>query len=379
MQNKKITIKVISATYPPLHDACATHSYKWVQGLKNLGYQVEVASTMNESGVNYHLKNLKSPVFYKDLLSFWGHKNAPSTRYLFVYQPYLFGRAGINLGLPLISFFFSLKSKIRYDLLVHELYHPPSNQWPTMLLFPLHLFMLFFMGLRSHHIFVSTAHFKKRLEQLFFWKKKQIFTIPVGSNIDYQEKMVEKAQLFKQLNLPLSLLEKKMILIFGANHISKYSRPIIDQIKKIQNSKNLFHCLVVGPLSIEAEEENIHALGFLEENKLRQLFHFCDLSLSFFIDGASTRRGSLLAPYSFGMPILTTQTHKTDPLLLQAPGIYWSKANLEDFIQKFLQLLEVDFDGQETSELVSQRRHYYQAYLSFESALKIYQQASLQQ
>ena len=249
------------------------------------------------------------------------------------YEPYMYGKRGLNLGFFIGLFLANAINKdIKVLTYIHELYHPFEYNLKTFVIHFIQKFMLFLITYFSKKIITSTYFFKNSLIEHFPWAIDKISTAPVGSNINRPA-----------TNSPSSLSDfpRPWLIHFGGDHISKQVDKLISAIKdnnqKINNGQ--FSLFFIGldkqTLQKYTPAPNMHALGYLEEQEVANLLEQSDCALCFFIDGVSLRRGSTLAALKYGLNTFSTKSHKTDPIFDQTP-IQLSPPEMDQFIGLFI-------------------------------------------
>jgi glycosyltransferase involved in cell wall biosynthesis len=88
-----------------------------------------------------------------------------------------------------------------------------------------------------------------------------------------------------------------------------------------------------------AWEKNLHATGLLAADDLSHHLAACDLMIQPYPDGATTRRGSLMAGISHGKVILTTSSSVMEPLWAQSAAVGLTPAGDADAYMQLLREL----------------------------------------
>ncbi len=86
-------------------------------------------------------------------------------------------------------------------------------------------------------------------------------------------------------------------------------------------------------------KHQVHMLGVLAQDELSRLLQATDLMLYPLDDGASARRGALMAAMQHGAPILSTSGPSTDMLIRQCPNLHLA-ISASDFTDQLLSLAQ---------------------------------------
>tara|TARA_Y100000590_G_scaffold470627_1_gene667138 strand:+ start:71354 stop:72367 length:1014 start_codon:yes stop_codon:yes gene_type:complete len=306
---------MVSPHFPPQKTGLSDYSFKFYEELKKVA-DVKVSSGDSPQG----WKGLSLIRFFLGVL------NSREDTLLIQYVPYMYGKRGMNLQFPLLIFIYSLFKRKKIQVMVHEFNYPYLGDFKSLLLYCYHQLMGRLLLLASDEVFCTTEHFK------FYLQPKclvEVLQLPVGSNIQKSEKETE---ILKKLNLR----ESEFACIFGNFHSSKDLSFVISELKKTD-----YQVIHIGAnkedyqKNLSSVPQNIYPIGYLLEEEVSELLSKTKLLLCYFLDGATLRRGSLLAGIEHNTPILVNKSKNTEKELLNCENISFAKDKTE-----FRELLE---------------------------------------
>lgn len=107
-----------------------------------------------------------------------------------------------------------------------------------------------------------------------------------------------------------------------------------------------------------ASNVRMHSTGFLAERDLAAHLAASDVFLAAFMDGVSTRRGSVMAALQHAVPVVGTAGHLTDDVLANAPALMLVPIGAPDeFARSVMSLVH---DGGRRAELGAAGRRFYE-------------------
>jgi hypothetical protein len=306
--NKRRTL-IISPHFRPYRSGLSDYSFHFSEELKkHTNIEILSGSGSNDwKGVKLFLRFLKLSQSEADTV-------------LIEYVPYMYGKRGINFQFPILIFLYSLFNKSRIELMVHEYNYPNLGDFKSRILCTSHHIMGKLMLLASDQVFCSTESFVE------FLKPKslcQVEHLPVGSNIlkdnisDYKLK-------------ELGLKKGEYACLFGSFHPSKDQKYILDELKGFEIP--IVHIGVSEEdyqSQDKIESQKIIKTGFLEDKEVAEILANCKVLLTYFVDGATLRRGSLLAGVELGCQVLTNLSSHTEKELISCKNIHFAKSTKE--------------------------------------------------
>ena len=231
------------------------------------------------------------------------------------YNPFSFGKYGKNFNLA--QMFKKIKSrypKIKTATMFHERFYPTietdSNQ--KILYTKLHRSLIFSSIHRwqyanlvknSDYLLFSTETWVEAAKKQY--PDKKISLIRIGSPAVFQPG--EKSIARKNLGIAE---DRTVIGLFGSLHVAKMVDVMNHSYAQLEKNglKPIF--LYVGA-DTEAFRERITGVdailpGAIPADRLSEYFHAMDILLAPFIDGAATRRTSLIIGLQHGLPTVST-------------------------------------------------------------------------
>ena len=143
--------------------------------------------------------------------------------------------------------------------------------------------------------------------------------IPIGINIAVQP-LQDRAALRERLGMAA---DGTLVAYFGLLNRSKGVHLVVEALRYLPTTT---HLLVIGGSAITPEDRTyadevqqtiarfdlaarVHSTGYLRAEDVSRMLHAADMAALPFSDGASYRRGSLLATLAHGLPTITTPSH----------------------------------------------------------------------
>ncbi|MCS6804265.1 MAG: glycosyltransferase family 4 protein [Acidobacteriota bacterium] len=250
------------------------------------------------------------------------------------YVPHMYGRAGINLALPLMLWWWRLHG-YRIFLLLHELYLAWSLRPKRMIAGLLQRLMLMMCVAAACRVGVSTQVWQQKLQRLFPMWLSHFHYLPSPSNIPVTivsdaEKRATRAQ--------LGLAGDSFVVgLFGTLHDSVLLSYVRESLSALQACGQRTQVLYVGPASGElagslgSSEHGMNwqviCTGYVEPAWVSRYLSLMDVLLLPLVDGVSSRRSSLMAALSHRLAVVTTSGPGTDPLLTNSAALTLSPVN----------------------------------------------------
>ncbi len=237
---------------------------------------------------------------------------------LLQYNPFSYGKWGLNLHLPLVMR--QIKRRCpgtKIALMVHETFVPFGVNWKfrVMTLWQRPQFAV--LSRTADALFFSVDAWAQTFRAKF--PGKPVVHLPVGSNIPRVP--IPRAEARARLGIS----ENAFVLgVFGAMHISRRTEWVRDAAQAVCASGREVLVLHIGP-----DADAVRALlgplpliadGPLPEEEVSRRFAAMDVNLTPFVDGVSTRRGSLMTGLQHGIATVGTLGQHTDAILRDASG-----------------------------------------------------------
>lgn len=249
---------------------------------------------------------------------------------LLQYNPFAYGRWGLNLHLPRVMRRIKQVSPgTRFALMVHEPFVPIiSPQFAVMASWQ--RWQLWSLGQCADQVFFSIDPWAKRFQKWF--PRTVVSHLPVGSNIPLVP--IEKSEARARLGIPDDTL---VLGLFGTASSGRLLDRVRDAATALQQAGHTVQLLYIGPhkdqICASLRSLDIIADGPASPEEVSRRFAAMDIYLAAYTDGISTRRGALMAALQHGIATAGTRGPLTDDLLLREDGQAFLLADTSDFSQ----------------------------------------------
>jgi len=236
---------------------------------------------------------------------------------LLQYNPFSYGRWGLNLHLPRVM----RRTKrcnpgTKFALMVHEPFVPIiSPQFAVMATWQ--RWQLWALGRSADRVFFSIDPWAKRFQKWF--PHTQVQHLPVGSNIP---------------RVPISRVEARARLgigdttvvlgLFGTASAGRMLCQVQEAAAALRQSGYTTQVLYIGPdrekVCAALSGIDVIADGPSPAEEVSRRFAAMDIYLVPYLDGLSTRRTTLMAALQHGIATVGTRGPLTDSLLAQEDG-----------------------------------------------------------
>lgn len=259
---------------------------------------------------------------------------------LLQYNPFSYGRWGLNLHLPLVMR--ALRKNLpgtRIAVMVHEPFVPVINA-RFAIMTTWQRWQLWMLGRNADVLFFSIEAWAKRFAQWF--PGKPVSHLPVGSNIPRVPIPREEAR------SRLGIRDEAVVLgLFGTMHGSRLLDRVRGAAEAVCGTGREALLLYMGPQgpAVRRALGGIATItdGPLPPEEVSRRFAAVDVYLTPFIDGVSTRRTSLMTGLQHGVATVGTHGALTDTLLSEQNGCALLLADVNDpegFNSHVLRLME---------------------------------------
>ena len=236
---------------------------------------------------------------------------------LLQYNPFCYGRWGLNLHLPeTLRGLRRVSPGTRLAVMVHEPFVPTTTpQFAVMAVWQ--RWQLWRLGRSADVVFFSIETWQRRFRHWF--PGRPVLHLPVGSNIPRVP--ISRAEARRRLGIP----ETTFVLgLFGSMHVSRLLNRVRAAALAVCAAGSECLVLYLGP-SQQAVRDALGNLPMLAGGpfpapEISCRFAAMDVHLTPFDDGISTRRGSVLCGLQHGIPTVGTLGANTDGLLRDADG-----------------------------------------------------------
>jgi glycosyltransferase involved in cell wall biosynthesis len=315
-----VRIALICSHFPPLTCGVGDHTARIADGWTRAGNQVDVytaqANPAPPSGVRVHSIGTGGAAHwnrasYQSLLT--QVLEAHSDAIVLQYTPYLYGSRGLHP--ELLAFVHRLRARSRAPLVLsaHELHYPVGVSPDRLILGTSQLAQFTWMASRADSIWVTLEKHELRWKRRMPWKRWEWY--PVGSNIELRE---------DSLSSPLVSPDDRALLLFGTSHPTRLMGHAFSALERCLSPDRGVKLVIVGQSASQVAEElkthhathlasSVRSLGFIPPEQVSAWLSRAELVLAPFLDGISTRRGSVMAAFERGKPVLTTLSYSSDP------------------------------------------------------------------
>jgi hypothetical protein len=226
------------------------------------------------------------------------------------YNPFSWGKRGVSPSL--IGLFVQLRRRVprpRMILMLHERFTPWGG-WRQTLMSGWQRGQLLSLSALADQTLASTEPWT---DDSAWWRRRGVQLLPVGSNLPDMRDAAEEAR--GQLQTPAGTVVAVTLNTshpsYSAEHVRlAVNRIAVDRPVVLLNLGAGAH--EIGHVSASVQ---VVAPGMLTPAALARLLSAGDVYMAPFVDGVSTRRGSLIAALQHGLPVVGTTGHNTGEIL----------------------------------------------------------------
>ena len=210
------------------------------------------------------------------------------------------------------------------------------------------------MARQAHGIIVTNMDDKRRLEEKC---ATPIVEIPIGSNITaHSPNHIEIDEVRDDLNL------KEDDILLGYFGFLNHSKGADALLKAMAQLDKRFHTVFIGGQTGASDTQNnqhfladlrrlidqlglngrVHWTGYLYDRRVSAFLHAADLMVMPYRDGASLRRGTLMAALAHGRPLISTWPIGPTPQLKHGENIWFVPVDDADAIVTAVQTVSAD-------------------------------------
>lgn len=307
-------IGLLCAAYPPSVDGVGDYTHLLAQNLARQSEVTVYTGFQNSYSPAEHVSvrgifDPSRPATIRNLCRMLGDRPAID-RLIVQYNPFGFGPRGFNPWLPVALA--RLRRQVHLSLMFHETYVPCE----TAAQFGMRLWQIpqfFFLSRIAASTYASCARWLPAIRRA---TGQDAVHLPVGSNVVLSK--LSRGDARKQLAIGSEAL---VLGVFGSAHPSRLLDWIARAARRLQ--ARMPEVLVVY---IGADGEKLRAAvgdgvrlldcGLLPAEAVGDHLMAVDVLLAPFVDGLSTRRGSVAAAFQHGIPVISTSSVWTDAMLL---------------------------------------------------------------
>ena len=388
-------IGLISGEYPPQQGGVGDFTRELARALLAARHEAQVITGSKKQAAG---RTIEDGIVVQRAINSWGVRCwrqiagiAHRERFDILsiqYEPAAYAmQAGVNF-LPSVWVRRSVKTPIVttfHDLLVPYLFPmAESLRWKVVE----------YLARHSDAVIVTNEEDRARFSNLQ-WLASKLHTIPIGSNIDPAlagefDRAAERARWGIQP-------DEFLLGYFGFLNLSKGGADLMQALKTLSDHGLPVRLLLIGgrtgssdPTNAEyaAEVERlieslgvknlVIATGYLEPSAVSRALSVCDVMVLPYVDGASLRRGSLLAAIAHGKAIVTTEPRypiaglkQNESAVFVAPSDSRSLANaVQQVLQNEALRTRLQFGASEAAPLYTWDRIAAQTVGVFDSVLR---------
>ena len=236
---------------------------------------------------------------------------------LLQYMPFSYGRWGLNPFLPMaIRRIRRASPSTRIALMVHEPFVPVLD-WKHAVMTTWQRWQLWSLGHNSDMAFFSIEPWAEEFRSWF--PAATVRHLPIASNIPVEPS--DPAATRAALGIDPSTI---VLGLFGQAHSAVLLDRVLDSWTALERAGTKAVVLYVGP-QVDRVKANLPGVrlittGALDAVDVSRHLAAMDIFLSPFVDGVSTRRGSMMAALEHGLPIVGTVAEHTDTILRRENG-----------------------------------------------------------
>lgn len=251
-------------------------------------------------------------------------------RLLVQWVPHGYGHYTMNLPFCLWLWNRARRHGDRIELIVHEPFLSfGEGTWRQDCVAVVHRLMIVFLLNAASRVWTTIPAWEKRLRPYALGRRNLFHWLPVASNIP----VVDDPPSVDLIRSRYAGARGAKGLIVG--HFGTYDRNIADLLLRsipalLQNGRKP-SVLLLGRGSTSMRDQLIrehpviadivHATGELNSADLSRHLSACDLMLQPYIDGVSSRRTTIMAQLSLGLPVITTAGNLTEPLWSESRAV----------------------------------------------------------
>lgn len=314
------SIQIISAALPPQLDGIGDHTALLAAQLARVA-RVKVLLGSDEPASPLAGVSVEPCFSATDPRTCWKLLDRvaadPPEWLLLQYNPFAYGRRGLNLQLPrVIRAIRRACPQTRFALIVHETFVPVIN-WQFAVMTTWQRWQFWQLCRAADTVLFSIEQWLLRFRRRYPDHESEL--LPVGSNVPAVPISRDEAR--RRLNLP----EGAMVLgLFGTAHPSRLLGTIRVAAARAQSAGFDARLLYLGPDGQKVREQarDIPSItdGPLAPDEISRRLAAVDIFLSPYSDGISTRRGAMMAGLQHGLPMVGTSGELSDSMLLREDG-----------------------------------------------------------
>jgi glycosyltransferase involved in cell wall biosynthesis len=244
------------------------------------------------------------------------------------FNQFSYGKWGLNLHLPMVMKRIKRRCPgTRIAFMAHEDFVPLTT-WKFAVMTTWQRCQFKALGSSADLVLFSIESWAKRYRSWF--SGKPVLHLPVGSNIPLEP--IDRVSARERLGI---LRDQTVFGIFGTFRDAGMVEMMRRAVLAVKGAGHSPLVLYIGPhggavCDALGDSAPIIADGPLESDEVSRRFAAMDIYMAPYIDGASTRRGALMAGIQHGVPTIGTSGVHTDSVLSELNGRAVLLADVED-------------------------------------------------
>jgi glycosyltransferase involved in cell wall biosynthesis len=305
-------VAIVCNESPGRINAIREHSFRLAGALCGLGVPVNICLRRDDGRWYFADGESRRPPSRSLPLSLRG---ADDQIVLIQYNPFMYGKWGFAPWLPAdLLRLKPARRRLRVALMVHEPYVPMTG-WKWLLMGAWQRVQLEAARLGVDTVFASTEAWTRML------CKRRPFRpaihLPVGSNLP--DRRNRRSDTRKHLELAD---DETVLATLSTGHAGRLSEHVVRAANALAANGRSVALLQLGAGAPDARglANSVRSCrpGRLADQELASWLSAADMFLAPFVDGVSTRRGSMMAALQHALPVVGTTGRLTDTLLAQA-------------------------------------------------------------
>jgi glycosyltransferase involved in cell wall biosynthesis len=363
-QHKRMQRHIITPEYPPQPGGVSDYTGQVAEALARRGEDVHVwcpgvpdATVLQgpvPGGVHVHRdlgrvtpQNLRQIDQQLDRF--------PKPRHILVqYVPHGYGRRTMNVPFCTWLWRRAKKKGDTVDIMVHEAFLTFEGSWRQFGAALVHRLMTVILLQTANRAWFSAQECERRWKPYTFGRHVPFQWLPIPSNIRFAANEEAVRAIRRRYGSEQTLL---------VGHFGTYGSPVLSVLEpillKIAQQIPEQPLLLMGISSHEFRQKliakqpslarQLHSTGALAAEELSSHLAACDLLIQPYPDGATSRRGSLMAGISHRKPIITTSSSVMESLWEESAAVdLIPSGDADAFVKRLAELLE---DSQERVRL----------------------------
>jgi glycosyltransferase involved in cell wall biosynthesis len=320
-----MTWHIVTGEYPPTLGGVADHSRLLAEELSRRGEEVHVwcpgaGPSTREGDVAVHrVAGTWSGAGRRAVGRMM--RAAPAGTVLVQWVPHAYGWKSLNVGF--CRWIWGLaRGGLPVEVFVHEPFLAfGEGNWKQEAAAVVHRGMVMMLFAAAARIWVSIPAWEGRIRPWLCGRDVPVSWLPVPSNIPPVEAPQQVAALREDLlrgSLPRRTGAARPSLLVG--HFGTYGKAtrgaLLATLERVLARDPSIAALLIGRdgrvfredlcARVPGSGPRVHATGALDAPAVSRHLQACDLVIQPYIDGASTRRGTLMAAFAHGRPIVTS-------------------------------------------------------------------------